>query len=260
MSQAKHLQRSVIRCVCVCVSVSVYLCLCVCVCLCVSVCVCLCVCVCGNRLHSAITHMYTLTYSLSHTHPKKTKKKKTMNTGPPCTRGSQALRVTAEIVLAGLCSAAQTIAAFTFLSYVAPVTYSVANVAKRVIIIAASMMFFNSPATPANIAGIAISIVSRFTNSCAHMHTHAPVLSHAHEQEHAHAHAHARSHARSHAHSVVFMHAMQFGIALYNKAKLDERRRRQAHKTVERDQFAHQHGQATLPPQTKRPFGPEFNV
>eukprot|EP00043_Microstomoeca_roanoka_P015777 m.158394 g.158394 ORF g.158394 m.158394 type:complete len:335 (-) comp16332_c0_seq1:247-1251(-) len=88
--------------------------------------------------------------------------------------GDQAAWVAYQLVLGGICNSMQTIFAFTFLSYVTPVTYSVANVAKRVLIIAASMMFFNNPVTPANLAGITIAIL---------------------------------------------------GIALYNKAKLDERQR-----------------------------------
>ncbi|EGD72605.1 T-cell receptor beta chain ANA 11 [Salpingoeca rosetta] len=99
--------------------------------------------------------------------------------------GDQAFVVLYEMALCGLCSAIQTIAAFTFLSYVTPVTYSVANVAKRIVIIVASMLFFQNPATPANIAGIAISIC---------------------------------------------------GIALYNKSKLDERRRTQMQQQLAMDE------------------------
>eukprot|EP01147_Barroeca_monosierra_P011165 gene11165-3223_t len=95
--------------------------------------------------------------------------------------GDQAVGVIFQVTLCGLSSAIQTIAAFTFLSYVNPVTYSVANVAKRIVIISASMLFFQTPATPANVFGMAISIC---------------------------------------------------GIGMYNKAKIDSRRRQQAKEQV----------------------------
>eukprot|EP00041_Stephanoeca_diplocostata_P020869 m.475859 g.475859 ORF g.475859 m.475859 type:complete len:309 (+) comp21687_c1_seq56:120-1046(+) len=67
-----------------------------------------------------------------------------------------------EIVLmllaASLCNCVQTIAAFTFLSLVPPVTYSVANVSKRVVVITLSIVYFGQSATTLNVLGMASAI------------------------------------------------------------------------------------------------------
>lgn len=78
-----------------------------------------------------------------------------------------------------LASTVQTIAAFTFLSRVSPVTYSVANVGKKVFVIVSSVLVLGNHITNGNATGIAICIA---------------------------------------------------GIALYNKAKLNERRAKEAEK------------------------------
>jgi solute carrier family 35 protein E1 len=63
-----------------------------------------------------------------------------------------------EMLGASFCNCAQTVIAFTFLSLVQAVTYSVANVTKRVVVIAASMLYFGSMGSWLNLFGIAISM------------------------------------------------------------------------------------------------------
>eukprot|EP00045_Choanoeca_perplexa_P007186 m.63470 g.63470 ORF g.63470 m.63470 type:complete len:413 (+) comp13970_c0_seq1:136-1374(+) len=64
-----------------------------------------------------------------------------------------------KVFLCALGNSFQTVFAFTFLSLVTPVTYSVANVAKRVVVIVAATMIFHNPITYANAAGIGITML-----------------------------------------------------------------------------------------------------
>eukprot|EP00056_Hartaetosiga_gracilis_P000326 m.37841 g.37841 ORF g.37841 m.37841 type:complete len:383 (-) comp10160_c0_seq7:36-1184(-) len=72
--------------------------------------------------------------------------------------GDDAFTVSYELILGGVCNSFQTIFAFTFLSFVTPVTYSVANVAKRIVIIFVSLFVFKNPVTATNILGILVAI------------------------------------------------------------------------------------------------------
>jgi hypothetical protein len=56
-----------------------------------------------------------------------------------------------KLLGASILNAVQTVSAFTFLSLVPPVTYSVANVTKRVAIISLSIVYFGQTATFANV-------------------------------------------------------------------------------------------------------------
>lgn len=78
---------------------------------------------------------------------------------------AQAKQVIFKLIVCGLASTAQTIFAFTFLAMVSAVTYSVANVTKRVCIIAVSAVVFQNPITAANAFGIALSMVCTFIQS-----------------------------------------------------------------------------------------------
>lgn len=55
-------------------------------------------------------------------------------------------------------STMQTVAAFTFLSRVTPVTYSVANVGKKVFVIVSSVLVFGNHISPTNAFGIAVCV------------------------------------------------------------------------------------------------------
>lgn len=60
--------------------------------------------------------------------------------------------------LNGLFNFGQNIAAFTVLSNVSPVSYSVATVTKRVVIIVTSLLLLRNPVTGYNILGMFIAI------------------------------------------------------------------------------------------------------
>eukprot|EP00035_Acanthoeca_spectabilis_P025269 m.457645 g.457645 ORF g.457645 m.457645 type:complete len:353 (-) comp21313_c0_seq1:23-1081(-) len=62
-----------------------------------------------------------------------------------------------QMLGASIFNAVQTLAAFTFLSVVPPVTYSIANVTKRVAIIGFSIVYFGQSPTIANVAGMGIT-------------------------------------------------------------------------------------------------------
>ncbi|EDQ84990.1 uncharacterized protein MONBRDRAFT_29680 [Monosiga brevicollis MX1] len=64
-----------------------------------------------------------------------------------------------KLFLSALGNSFQTIFAFTFLSLVTPVTYSVANVGKRVVIIVLAMIVFRNPVTWQNLIGISIAML-----------------------------------------------------------------------------------------------------
>jgi multidrug transporter EmrE-like cation transporter len=84
---------------------------------------------------------------------------------------AQAKQVIFKLIVCGLASTAQTIFAFTFLAMVSAVTYSVANVTKRVCIIAVSAIVFQNPISAANAFGIALSMVCSFIQNGAFMWT-----------------------------------------------------------------------------------------
>ena len=56
-----------------------------------------------------------------------------------------------QLLGASILNATQTVAAFTFLAVVDNVSYSVANVSKRVVVITLSIVYFGQKATVANV-------------------------------------------------------------------------------------------------------------
>lgn len=71
----------------------------------------------------------------------------------------QVLQIVLRLGICGVAAALQTIYSFSFLAMVTPVSYAVASVTKRLSIIAASAVIFQTHLTALNIAGIAISTV-----------------------------------------------------------------------------------------------------
>jgi solute carrier family 35, member E1 len=63
------------------------------------------------------------------------------------------------ILANGLCNFVQSFAAFSLLSLVSPLTYSVANTFKRVFVILTSIVWFGNPVSPLNYFGIFIAFM-----------------------------------------------------------------------------------------------------
>lgn len=83
---------------------------------------------------------------------------------PPIVLTSSASRiyVPLEFVFNGIFHFAQNILAFVLLSLVSPVTYSVASLIKRVVVITFAIVWFGSRTTPVQAAGIALTFIGLY--------------------------------------------------------------------------------------------------
>lgn len=63
-----------------------------------------------------------------------------------------------QLLADGLCNFGQSFAAFAFLFYVSPVSYSVANTTKRIVIIVSGLLTFHNPVTYTNVMGMCLAV------------------------------------------------------------------------------------------------------
>ena len=77
------------------------------------------------------------------------------------------LDVFIKTLLAGVCRTCDVLCSFALLSRLSPVTHSVGNCVKRVVVIAASILFFNTAASYLNIIGTALALLGVFAYSMA---------------------------------------------------------------------------------------------
>lgn len=61
-------------------------------------------------------------------------------------------------LLDGLCHFGQNITAFTFMTKVTPLTYTVFNTTKRIVVIVSSILYFRNPVPLLNGVGIAVAL------------------------------------------------------------------------------------------------------
>lgn len=71
-------------------------------------------------------------------------------------------RLTLEFIFNGVFHFAQNMLAFELLSVVSPVTYSVASLIKRVFVIVMAILWFRSPTTPVQAAGIGLTFLGLY--------------------------------------------------------------------------------------------------